>query len=220
MPDDRQTVLVLTRDEIVLSGLERVAREAGLQLADDPDTSAAPTAVVVDLEEAGAMDEMARLRRRFPEALLAAHMRTPRQDLWLEAEALGCDLVANRGALARRLRDKLASWVGRDRPRFVLSAAADVAGRLGCVYRAQSSPVGPLAVYHVEGGLHAVEDSCPHAGAVLSEGELEGPVLTCPRHGSRFDVRTGQRVRGPADDALRTFTLVEDGGYVYLLAPP
>jgi nitrite reductase/ring-hydroxylating ferredoxin subunit len=100
-----------------------------------------------------------------------------------------------------------------------LFEAADVAGRLGCVYRAPDSPAGALAVYHVGGELFGVEDACPHAGAVLSEGELEGTVITCPRHGSRFDVRTGERLRGPADDALRVFTILEEGGYVYLLLP-
>jgi nitrite reductase/ring-hydroxylating ferredoxin subunit len=73
-------------------------------------------------------------------------------------------------------------------------------------------------VYHVSGALFAVEDRCPHAGATLSEGELAGSVLTCPRHGSQFDVRDGDRLRGPADVPLRTFDLVEEAGFVYLLA--
>jgi nitrite reductase/ring-hydroxylating ferredoxin subunit len=72
-------------------------------------------------------------------------------------------------------------------------------------------------VYHVGGRLHAVADVCPHAGAVLSDGELEGPVLTCPAHGSQFDVCTGDRRRGPADVDLRTFPLAEEGGRVYLV---
>ncbi|MGH9002345.1 MAG: Rieske (2Fe-2S) protein, partial [Acidimicrobiia bacterium] len=97
--------------------------------------------------------------------------------------------------------------------------AADVAGRLGVVHRDPQSPVGPLAVYHLRGRLHAVDDRCPHAGATLSEGEVEGCVVTCPRHGSQFDVSDGERVRGPADQGLRTFTLVEEGGQVYLVLP-
>ena len=39
--------------------------------------------------------------------------------------------------------------------------------------------------------LHALENLCPHAGAPLSEGCLEGPIVTCTLHGWRFDVRTG-----------------------------
>jgi nitrite reductase/ring-hydroxylating ferredoxin subunit len=72
----------------------------------------------------------------------------------------------------------------------------------------------------VGGRLYAVADVCPHAGAVLSEGDLEGPVLTCPLHGSQFDVRTGDRRRGPADVGLGTFPLIEEGGRVYLLVEP
>lgn len=220
MPSNHDPVLLAaTDDAVVLRALERVAHELGLLLLREPGTETEPVAIVVDLERVGALDDVGELRRRFPEALLAGHLVLPRPDLWLEAEAAGCDLVANRGALARRLQEKLDSWTGRSRPRVALFAATDVAGRLGCVYRTRESPAGPLAVYHVEGRLHAVQDLCPHAGAVLSEGELEGPVVTCPRHGSRFDVRTGERLRGPADDPVQTFTLVEEGGYVYLLAP-
>ncbi|MGH9035847.1 MAG: Rieske (2Fe-2S) protein, partial [Acidimicrobiia bacterium] len=103
--------------------------------------------------------------------------------------------------------------------RLPLLPADDVAGRLGVVHRAPEGPAGPFAVYHLGNRLHACADRCPHAGATLSEGELEGPILTCPRHGSQFDVRTGERVRGPADEGLRTFPVVEDGGQVYLLLP-
>lgn len=220
MPSNRDSALLAaTDDAVVLRALERVAHELGLLLLREPGPEAEPVAIVVDLERAGALDDVVELRQRFPDALLAGHLVRPRPDLWLEAEAAGCDLVANRGALARRLREKLGSWTGGSRPRVALFAATDVAGRLGCVFRTQESPVGPLAVYQLEGRLHAVQDRCPHAGAALSEGELEGPVVTCPRHGSRFDVRSGERLRGPADDPLRTFTLVEEGGYVYLLAP-
>jgi nitrite reductase/ring-hydroxylating ferredoxin subunit len=58
---------------------------------------------------------------------------------------------------------------------------------------------------------------CPHAGATLSEGEVEGSIVTCPRHGSQFDVCTGERVRGPADEGLRTMRVVEEDGFVHLL---
>ena len=41
--------------------------------------------------------------------------------------------------------------------------------------------------------------------------------MTCPRHGSQFDVTTGQRVRGPADTDIPTYPTVADGGQFYLL---
>lgn len=42
---------------------------------------------------------------------------------------------------------------------------------------------------------YAVSDKCPHLGASLSGGTLEGTVVTCPRHGSQFDLTDGHMVR-------------------------
>ncbi|MDR3098051.1 MAG: Rieske 2Fe-2S domain-containing protein [Paraburkholderia sp.] len=48
-----------------------------------------------------------------------------------------------------------------------------------------------VVVFNVEGRLHAIENSCPHNGASLANGRLDGNLLTCPAHGLRFDLRTG-----------------------------
>jgi 3-phenylpropionate/trans-cinnamate dioxygenase ferredoxin subunit len=50
---------------------------------------------------------------------------------------------------------------------------------------------------NVDGELFAISDRCTHMGGTLSKGTLEGGVVRCPRHGSKFDVRTGKNV-GPA----------------------
>jgi 3-phenylpropionate/trans-cinnamate dioxygenase ferredoxin subunit len=55
-----------------------------------------------------------------------------------------------------------------------------------------------LAVFHVEGGYHVIEDVCTHDGGPLAEGVLEGRVIECPRHGARFDVITGEVLAPPA----------------------
>jgi 3-phenylpropionate/trans-cinnamate dioxygenase ferredoxin subunit len=47
----------------------------------------------------------------------------------------------------------------------------------------------------VGGRYYAVEGSCPHMGASLASGKLEGTVVTCPRHGSQFDLTDGHMVR-------------------------
>lgn len=47
----------------------------------------------------------------------------------------------------------------------------------------------------VDGSYYAIDDRCPHMGGDLSKGTLQGSVVTCPKHGSRFDVRSGQLVR-------------------------
>jgi len=209
---------MLTADPVVLRGLERVAQANGLILVRPDDAAAVePDVVVIDLDRPDGDDEVARWRARLPDAYVAGHVGTPDQARWLAAERAGCDLVANRGAFAARLRQRLPRPGVRRRPRLPLIPAADVPGRLGLVLRAPETPLGPVALYHVGSRLYAVEDRCPHAGATLSDGEVEGSIVTCPRHGSQFDVCSGERVRGPADDALRTFAVVEEDGFVHLL---
>jgi nitrite reductase/ring-hydroxylating ferredoxin subunit len=176
--------------------------------------------VVIDIDAPGAFATLVELRRRWAEALVAGHIGRPDRDRWLAAERAGCDLVANRGALAAALRKRLATGALRRGRRVPLFALADAAGRLGCVHReaAGGAVDEALAVYHVGSRFLACADRCPHAGATLSEGELEGSVVTCPRHGSQFDVTTGQRVRGPADTDVATYPTIADGGELYLLA--
>ena len=48
-----------------------------------------------------------------------------------------------------------------------------------------------LAVFNVEGVFYAIDNSCPHRGGPLGEGDLVGAVVRCPWHGYRYDVRTG-----------------------------
>src|SRR4030042_7215888 len=44
-------------------------------------------------------------------------------------------------------------------------------------------------------GFHAIGNICPHMKGRLSRGTLDGSIVTCPRHGSQFDVRTGENIR-------------------------
>jgi nitrite reductase/ring-hydroxylating ferredoxin subunit len=50
---------------------------------------------------------------------------------------------------------------------------------------------------NVGGRFNAMSDRCSHEGAQLSLGRLDGTVVTCPAHGSRFDVTTGRNLSGP-----------------------
>lgn len=68
-----------------------------------------------------------------------------------------------------------------------------------------------IALYNAGGTFFATADECTHRAGPLSEGDLEGTVVTCPFHGSRFDVTTGKVVRGPADKPVETFRVVRDG---------
>ena len=71
--------------------------------------------------------------------------------------------------------------------------------------------VGDLAVFNVGGTLCATQLTCPHRQGPLNEGTFDGSVVTCPWHGSQFDVRTGAVLRGPATDPLMTYRVTVDG---------
>jgi nitrite reductase/ring-hydroxylating ferredoxin subunit len=69
-----------------------------------------------------------------------------------------------------------------------------------------------IAVAKVDGTLYAFDDACPHRQCSLAEGHLERTVVTCPCHGSQFEVTTGERVRGPAVRGVRSRAVrVENG---------
>lgn len=56
----------------------------------------------------------------------------------------------------------------------------------------------------VDGQLHAFDDTCTHRACSLAKGKLDGTTVTCPCHGSQFDVTTGEVLRGPAQQAVRS----------------
>lgn len=68
----------------------------------------------------------------------------------------------------------------------------------------------PVAVFNVAGSYFAVQGRCSHAGGPLSEGRLEGTLVTCPWHGACFDLRDGSVQRGPARQALRVYPVTVD----------
>jgi nitrite reductase/ring-hydroxylating ferredoxin subunit len=184
------------------------------------DASPGPSDVlVVDVGRPGGCEAVRQRRQACPDALVAGYLAVPDRQRWEEAERAGADLVASRGSLARTLATLLGEVAGAGgrRRRAPLFDAGEVAGRLGLVRRVADSPVGPLAVFRCGAGLAAVEDRCPHAGASLAEGGYADGVVTCPAHGSQFDVQTGERVRGPADVGVRSYTVVAEGGRVWLL---
>jgi nitrite reductase/ring-hydroxylating ferredoxin subunit len=56
----------------------------------------------------------------------------------------------------------------------------------------------PVLLSRLGSDLYAIHGRCSHRGCSLAKGELDGTVVTCPCHGSRFDLRDGSVVRGPA----------------------
>jgi 3-phenylpropionate/trans-cinnamate dioxygenase ferredoxin subunit len=67
-----------------------------------------------------------------------------------------------------------------------------------------------------DGELYAVEDVCTHDGGALDQGELEGCIIECPRHGATFDVRTGAALTLPATEPLPTYRVRVEGDDVFI----
>ena len=55
-----------------------------------------------------------------------------------------------------------------------------------------------IAVFNVSGKYYAIEDVCTHDDGPLAEGDIEGHEIICPRHGARFDIRSGKVLSAPA----------------------
>jgi nitrite reductase/ring-hydroxylating ferredoxin subunit len=73
-----------------------------------------------------------------------------------------------------------------------------------------------LALFNVEGSFHALDNTCPHRGGPLGEGQLEGSVVTCPWHGWQFDVCSGANVRNPGAPT-RSVPLEVQGDEIFAL---
>jgi 3-phenylpropionate/trans-cinnamate dioxygenase ferredoxin subunit len=75
-----------------------------------------------------------------------------------------------------------------------------------------------IGVFNCAGTLYAIEDRCSHDNGPLVEGELDEASCTveCPRHGSRFDLKTGQPKTLPAYVPVDTFPVIIDGETIKL----
>ena len=81
-----------------------------------------------------------------------------------------------------------------------------------------------ILVANVDGTLHAIANTCPHSKGDLSRGAIREGIVTCPRHGSQFDLRTGKNV-GPARILFLKIPVKDAqafryAGYVLIVASP
>jgi len=74
----------------------------------------------------------------------------------------------------------------------------------------------PIALCNIEGQLYAVGNVCTHDGGPLSGGSLEEHTIECPRHGARFDVRSGKVVCLPAPTPIPTYEVRVEGDVVHV----
>jgi 3-phenylpropionate/trans-cinnamate dioxygenase ferredoxin subunit len=71
-----------------------------------------------------------------------------------------------------------------------------------------------VVVFHLDDGYYAIEDVCTHDGGELAGGELVGREIVCPRHGARFDLKTGAVTAPPACEAVAVLPLKVDDGWL------
>ena len=74
-----------------------------------------------------------------------------------------------------------------------------------------------IALFNVEGNFYAIDDVCTHDGGPLAEGDLDGCSIQCPRHGARFDVRTGKPLCMPAVEPVATHHVEVRGDEIYVV---
>ena len=86
------------------------------------------------------------------------------------------------------------------------AVAVDLAGR-------------PVALFNVDGRFYAIDDTCTHRGGPLSEGEVEGTVVTCPWHGATYDITTGSVLGPPAPRGVTSYAVRIDGNDIKVEVP-
>ena len=76
-----------------------------------------------------------------------------------------------------------------------------------------------VALFNVGGKYYCIEDVCTHDGGPLAEGELEGHIIKCPRHGALFDVVSGDVLSMPAVVPVPTYEVCVDGDDILIQSP-
>lgn len=73
-----------------------------------------------------------------------------------------------------------------------------------------------IAIYAMDDGVYATDNICSHEFSELSQGMIVDGDVYCPKHGSRFDIRTGKVHNYPATRPVRTFEVKVEGGIVFV----
>jgi nitrite reductase/ring-hydroxylating ferredoxin subunit len=77
-----------------------------------------------------------------------------------------------------------------------------------------------IGIFNAGGTLYAIDNICPHQGAPLSEGWIEGATVTCPWHAWCFDLRTGALRLGASYDGVQRFEVRVEDGSIYVATEP
>ncbi len=73
-----------------------------------------------------------------------------------------------------------------------------------------------MVIFRIDDAWYAIENSCPHAGLPLDEGELHGCVLTCPYHGYTFNLTTGCNIDDPSDAGVKCLAVKVENQRVWV----
>ncbi len=76
-----------------------------------------------------------------------------------------------------------------------------------------------LVLFNIAGDYYAIADLCSHDDGPLGDGDLDGHQVACPRHGARFDVRTGKALTLPAVERIPAFPIRVVDGQIELGLP-
>jgi 3-phenylpropionate/trans-cinnamate dioxygenase ferredoxin subunit len=74
----------------------------------------------------------------------------------------------------------------------------------------------PALLIRAGDNFYAIDDVCTHDGQAMTNGPIHGVEITCPRHGARFDIRTGQPLCMPATEPIATYEVQVREGAVYV----
>jgi 3-phenylpropionate/trans-cinnamate dioxygenase ferredoxin subunit len=73
-----------------------------------------------------------------------------------------------------------------------------------------------IVITKLDGKIYAFQDRCTHDAFKLSEGEIKDGKIKCPRHGSRFDIKTGKALEMPAVLPVEHYKVKVENGIVYV----
>jgi 3-phenylpropionate/trans-cinnamate dioxygenase ferredoxin subunit len=76
-----------------------------------------------------------------------------------------------------------------------------------------------VLIFNVDGRFFAIADLCSHDDGPLGDGPLSGHEIECPRHGARFDIRTGKALCLPAVTAVPSYAVTVEDGHIFLESP-
>ena len=73
-----------------------------------------------------------------------------------------------------------------------------------------------VVLFHVAGEFYCLDDVCTHDGGPLGEGALDSCAIACPRHGAKFDIRTGKVLTMPATEDTVAHEVKVEGDSVFV----